>query len=86
MGMKKLKEIMEVFSSFDKGNTPVAIIQDGSREDEKIGLGAVSTIVDVAKEQGLSSPAIIVVGEIVKYTRKDRYTDLISDYLHTPIE
>lgn len=65
MGMTKLAEIMEVFKKEGKNETPVAIIQNGSLEEEKIGLGTVETISGVAETLKLSSPAIIVIGEVV---------------------
>ena len=76
MGMKKLNEIMEVFTSSGKANTPVAIVQNGSLPDQKLGLGTVSTISTVAKENGLSSPAIIIIGEIVRHTHKKHYSHI----------
>jgi uroporphyrin-III C-methyltransferase len=54
-----------VFSSEGKQNTPVAIIQNGTTEDEKFGFGTVSTICKVVEKQNLSNPAIIVIGEVV---------------------
>lgn len=81
MGMKNLNKIMEVFKASDKENTPVAIVQNGSRPDEKLGMGTVSTISEVVKEKGLSSPAIIVVGEIVRYTQKEGFGNLVMTYL-----
>ena len=83
---KKLQSIMDVFSSHDKRNTPVAIIQNGSLPNEKVGIGTVSTIANVVDKEGLSSPAIIVVGEIVKYTKQDQLSILMNDYVHTSIE
>lgn len=65
MGMSKLSEIVAVFSSEGKQNTAVAIIQNGTTENEKFGLGTISTICDVVKKQNLSNPAIIVIGEVV---------------------
>ena len=65
MGMGKLAEIVEVFSSEGKQNTPVAIIQNGTTEDEKFGVGTISSICDIVKKQNLSNPAIIVIGEVV---------------------
>lgn len=65
MGMHKLGEIVEVFSKAGKSETPVAIIQNGSREDEKIGLGTVATIQKVVEEKELSAPAVIVIGGVV---------------------
>lgn len=70
MGMGKLKEIASVFQDAGKEDTPVAIIQNGTTKHEKIGLGTISTIVGVADEKELSSPAIIVVGEVVKSSHK----------------
>ena len=65
MGMNNLERITELFRQEGKGETPVAIIQNGSLPEERIGLGSVNTIVSVVKEQQLSSPAIIVIGEVV---------------------
>lgn len=65
MGMGKLSEIVDVFSSEGKQNTAVAIIQNGTTENEKFGTGTISTICDVVEKQNLSNPAIIVIGEVV---------------------
>jgi uroporphyrin-III C-methyltransferase len=65
MGMNKLKEIAEVFINADKSETPAAIIQDGSLKGEKIGIARVKDIVKTAEQNNLSSPAVIVIGEVV---------------------
>ncbi|MEO8773797.1 MAG: uroporphyrinogen-III C-methyltransferase [Gelidibacter sp.] len=65
MGMSKLAEIVHVFSSEGKENTPVAIIENGTTKDEKFGVGTVATICEVVEKQNLSNPAIIVIGEVV---------------------
>lgn len=67
MGMGKLPEIIALFQKENKNNLPVAIIQNGTRTNEKIGIGTVDTILDVVKEQELSNPAIIVLGEVVNH-------------------
>jgi len=66
MGMHKLSEIVKVFTAADKKDVAVAIIQNGTRVDEKIGIGTISTIEYIVKEKQLSSPAIIIVGDVVK--------------------
>lgn len=66
MGMSKLDEIVAIFSANGKANTPVSIIQNGTTENEKIGLGTIDSISEVVKREQLSSPAIIVIGEVVK--------------------
>lgn len=64
MGTKKLGEIKEIFAKHGKENTPAAIIQNGTKPDEKIALGTVSTIEVVAKEKEIGAPAVIVIGEV----------------------
>jgi uroporphyrin-III C-methyltransferase len=66
MGMSKLSQIVSLFQKESKGETPVAIIQSGTTADEKIGVGTINTIQQVVAENNLSSPAIIVIGEVVK--------------------
>jgi uroporphyrin-III C-methyltransferase len=66
MAMSKLEEIMDIFKSFGKSETPVAIIQDGTTANAKIVIGTVKNIFYKAQYAGLTNPAIIVVGEVVK--------------------
>ncbi len=65
MAMSKLEEIMTLFSEAGKQNTPVAIIQNGTTEKEKIALGTVTDIAEKARKQGLDNPAIVIIGEVV---------------------
>ena len=66
MGMHKLAEIVKTFSAENKRNTPVAIIQNGTRENEKVGIGTIRNIQQVVNEQQLTSPAIIIIGDVVQ--------------------
>jgi uroporphyrin-III C-methyltransferase len=70
MGMSKLSQIIDLFQKESKGETPVAIIQNGTTAQEKIGVGKINTIQQVVTENKLSSPAIIVIGEVVKESNK----------------
>ena len=70
MGMSKLGEIMDLFQSQGKSETPVAIIQEGTTTNEKIGIGTVATIEAKVREQQLSNPAIIVIGEVVNHRKR----------------
>lgn len=81
MGMSKLPEIIALFQRENKHNLPVAIIQNGTRANEKVGIGTVDTILEVVKEKALSNPSIIVLGEVVKHRQ------IISDIqLHYAVE
>ncbi|MFG6686599.1 uroporphyrinogen-III C-methyltransferase [Mariniflexile sp. HNIBRBA6329] len=66
MGMGKLDEIVQIFSNENKQDTPVAIIQEGTTENEKFGFGTIGTISKVVAEKQLANPAIIVIGDVVK--------------------
>ena len=67
MGMSKLPQIVQLFQREGKNDLPIAIIQEGTTVNEKIGIGTVGTIENIVFEMGLSNPAIIVLGEVVKH-------------------
>lgn len=66
MGMSKLSEIVAIFSNENKKDVSVAIIQNGTRDDEAVGIGTIDTIEQIVKEKQLTNPAIIVIGDVVK--------------------
>ena len=65
MGMGKLSEIVQIFSSENKEDLAVAVIQNGTTERENVGVGNIATIESIVAKKQLSSPAIIVIGEVV---------------------
>jgi uroporphyrin-III C-methyltransferase len=65
MGLNKLKEIVKLYQQEKKNNLPVAVIQSGSTDNEKLAIGIVDTIVEVVEEKDISAPAILVFGEVV---------------------
>lgn len=72
MGMSKLPEIICLFKQQEKGDVPVAIIQNGTLANEKIGVGVVDTIEEQVTLKKLTSPAIIIIGEVVKHSHRLR--------------
>lgn len=66
MGMKKLAQIARIFKEEGFGDTPVAIIQQASTAEQKIGIGQVENLEEIARKHTLSNPAIIMIGEVVK--------------------
>jgi len=65
MGLHKLAEITRIFKNEGKNRLPVAVIQSGSTENEKVAIGIIDTIVELVEEKQISSPALIVIGEVV---------------------
>lgn len=78
MGLKKLKEIVEIFKAAGKDKLPVAIIQKGSTQDEKLVVGNVHNIVDKAQQKTITAPAILVFGEVVSL--HPSYKSIVKEY------
>ncbi|WP_293299686.1 uroporphyrinogen-III C-methyltransferase [Pedobacter sp. UBA4863] len=65
MGIEKIKEIAGIFKAEGKANLPVAVIENGSSKEENVVVGIVDTIEELITEKKLSSPALLVFGEVV---------------------
>ena len=65
MAMSKLESIMDIFCSYGKQDTPVAIIQEGTTENEKCIIGSVKDIFFKAQYHQITNPAIIMIGDVV---------------------
>ena len=65
MGMKKLKDIANVFVEENAGNIPAAIIQHASLPKQKMGKGLVRDLEKIATDNHLTHPSIIVIGKVV---------------------
>ena len=70
MGMSKLQNIVEIFQNEGKGDLPVAIIQNGTRADENVGVGKIANITKIVARKNIKNPAIIIIGEVVKQRKK----------------
>jgi uroporphyrin-III C-methyltransferase len=78
MGVHKLPEIARIFQQSGKGNTAVAVIQNGSLPGERIVTGRVNTITSVVEAEKIGSPAIIVIGDVVK-EQPDLWREMLSE-------
>jgi len=70
MGMHKLEEIIAIYKDNRKDDLPIAIIQNGTKNTEQKVVGTINSIGNLVSESKISSPAIIVIGEVVKNTSK----------------
>ncbi len=79
MGMHKLSEIVETYAQLGKLELPVAIIQNGTRPDEKIVTGKVGNILQLVQAEGIGSPAIIVLGAVAQLADNvKKFTQLVN--------
>lgn len=65
MGLNKLSEIVKLYQNEGKGKLPVAAIQSGSTEEERIAVGLVNTIEELVVEKDIKAPALLIFGEVV---------------------
>jgi uroporphyrin-III C-methyltransferase len=66
MGMHKLDEIISIYQNNRTDNLPIAIIQNGTKANEIKVVGTINSISELVEQHQLSSPAIIIIGEVVK--------------------
>ena len=82
MAMSKLEQITEIFSTHGKGETPVAIIQNGTLPDQKMITGQVKDIYFRSQHAGLENPAIIIIGEVVNLATELSVRQQVHQLLH----
>lgn len=66
MGVSRLDDITEIFLNAGRNNTAAAIIESGSLPEEKAAVSTIESIAEEAKKQEIKSPAIIIIGDVVK--------------------
>lgn len=65
MGMKNLNKIINVFQALRSEEEPIAIIQNGTRPDERSVIGNLKSIVSTVKKEAITNPSIIIIGKVV---------------------
>lgn len=65
MGLHKLSQIVDTFKQYRGNNTPVGIISKGSREDGKLFLATLDTVVAKKERSDIKPPSLIVIGDVV---------------------
>jgi uroporphyrinogen III methyltransferase/synthase len=76
MGMRRIEQIVEAL--LDGGRdpaTPSAVIQWGSRPEQRVVTARLSELAVEARRNGLTNPAVIVVGEVVGVRERMRWYD-----------
>ena len=76
MGMRRIEAIAQALVDGGRSpETPAAVIQWGARPGQRVVVGRLADIADTARDAGLSNPAIIVVGEVVRLRESLRWYD-----------
>jgi len=71
MGVTNIREIVkQLLKSNYLPETPMAIIESGTTPKQKIRTGTLGTITDLVDTNPVKTPALIVIGDVVKYREK----------------
>ncbi|KKB44872.1 uroporphyrinogen-III C-methyltransferase [Bacillus thermotolerans] len=71
MGMKNLPYIQEKLLFHGKPpETPAALIHWGTTNEQRTVTGTLATIADIAKQEGITNPSMIIIGEVVELREK----------------
>lgn len=66
MGMKQLTSIADTYMQEGRGSTPAAVIQHASLKQQKSVSGLVKDLPAMVSDNGLTHPAIIIIGYVVE--------------------
>jgi uroporphyrin-III C-methyltransferase/precorrin-2 dehydrogenase/sirohydrochlorin ferrochelatase len=67
MGLRRLPEIVErLLAAGRPGDTPAAVVRNGSLPDQQVVSAALAELPGAVARAGISPPAIIVIGEVVR--------------------
>jgi uroporphyrin-III C-methyltransferase/precorrin-2 dehydrogenase/sirohydrochlorin ferrochelatase len=67
MGLAGLPDICDQLLKHGmSSSTPVAVIQQGTTQAQKVVVGNLDRIADLAVEKEIQAPTIIIIGEVVK--------------------
>lgn len=71
MGIERIEEIVQNLRAGGlKGTTKVAIVEKGTLKDQRVIVGNLNTILKKVARYKVTSPAVIVVGRVVSFSRR----------------
>lgn len=66
MGIHVVKQLEEILLSVRNSSEPIAIIEHGTTKNQRIFIGNLSQLSKIVEQNSIKSPAIIIVGDVVK--------------------
>ena len=79
MGLSKISNICELYRTHGKHNKSIAVISNGSLENQRTVVGKIDTIENIVKAESIQAPAIILIGEVVDLQKK--YDSILKEVL-----
>jgi len=76
MGMRRLAEITAALVRGGRApETPAAVVEWAARPEQRVLVSTLGDVADAVLREGLSNPAIVVVGEVVRLRERIRWYD-----------
>jgi len=76
MGMRRIEEIMQaIIDGGRNAETQVAVVQWAARPEQRVVSGTLSSIAARVRAEGITNPAVIIVGEVVALRDELRWFD-----------
>jgi uroporphyrinogen III methyltransferase/synthase len=76
MGMWRLEAITSAIIEGGRDpRTPAAVVQWGARPEQRVVTGTLATIAERTRQEGLTNPAVIIVGHVVNLREEVRWYD-----------
>ena len=80
MGLSRAREIAEkLMTNGMRSNMPVAVIENGTRTDERTIVGVLEELPQLISEHDLSGPSLLIIGKTVNEMTSPISHDLLSD-------
>ncbi|WP_028312596.1 uroporphyrinogen-III C-methyltransferase [Derxia gummosa] len=80
MGMARSRQIAAALAEGGmRADMPVAVVQNGTREDQRRLVTRLDRLADDIAAQGFASPAVIIIGEVVAMAAADSLDSLAAD-------
>jgi uroporphyrin-III C-methyltransferase len=76
MGLGRLSEIVAVYQNAGKDKLPIAVISNATLPNEKAVIGEIRDILEKVLEQEIVSPAVIIIGEVVRLNLVEKAVNL----------
>ena len=80
MGLSQLDKIIDLFKNNRGENEPIAIVQNATLPTQKSVTGSLQNISALVRERGIESPAVIIIGNVVKENLQTKeYVNLLTE-------
>ena len=66
-----------MYGRYGRGHLPMAVVQNGTRADERCVVGQVWEMPNLIAGTGVEAPAVLIIGEVVAL-----HPAYVTEYLH----